>query len=445
MNRPTTRRTFLKQAAAASAIPLILPRASFAGTPNSRLQHAAIGVNGQGKSDLGEIFGSEKVDVVALCDIDEKSLAAAAELHPNARLYRDWREMLDKEERHIDSVNIATPDHMHAAAAMTAIRAGKHVYCEKPLAHEIYEARKLTRAARKKGVVTQMGIQIHSHHFYRTAVHWLQQGAIGKVKEWHSWCAATYSVPGGKRPEGADDVPAHVAWELWLGTAPERPYKEGVYHPFEWRRWRDFGTGAVGDFGCHIFDPVFTALGVAGPLKVTGTSEGSSDEVWPMWSAVDYEFPGTPMTAGKTIKATWQDGGKQPDTSRSPHLPAGYELPKSGSFLVGEDGTLVIPHVGTPELHPVEKFKNYPNPNLEAQPVNHYHSFVEAALGNGTTGAGFDFAGPLTEAVLLGNIATRFPGQTLEWNAERLRFSNNSEANDFVRRKYREGWKTRGL
>ena len=445
MSHRSTRRTFLMRAVAASAIPLILPRSSFAGAPHSRLQHAAIGVNGQGKSDLGEIAGSGKVDVVALCDFDEKSLAEAAVSFPKARLYRDWREMLDAEDKHIDSINIAIPDHMHAPAAMTAIRAGKHVYCEKPLAHEIYEARKLTRAAHKKGVVTQMGIQIHSHHFYRTAVHWLKEGAIGKVSEWHSWCAATYSVPGGKRPEGADPVPPHVAWDLWLGTAPERPYKEGVYHPFEWRRWRNFGTGAVGDFGCHIFDPVFTALGIGAPLTVSGTSEGSSDEVWPLWSAVDYEFPGTPLTADKTIKASWRDGGKQPDTSHSTHLPVGYELPKSGSMLIGEDGTLIIPHVGRPELYPVEKFKNYPDPNLEAQPVNHYHSFVEAALGNGRTGAGFDFAGPMTEAVLLGNIATRFPGQTLEWNAKRLHFSNNSDANDFVRRKYRDGWNTRGL
>ncbi len=445
MSPKTTRRTFLKQAVAASAIPLILPRASFAGAPNSRLQHASIGVNGMGGSDLGEFVSSGKVDIVALCDIDENSLKAAAESFPKARLYRDWREMLDVEEKHIDSVNIAIPDHMHAPAAMTAIRAGKHVYCQKPLTHEVYEARKLARAARKKGVVTQMGIQIHSHPFYRTAVHWLQQGAIGKVSEWHSWCAATYSVPGGKRPEGADPVPPHVAWDLWLGAAPERPFKEGVYHPFEWRRWRNFGTGAVGDFGCHIFDPVFTALGIGGPLTVSGTSEGSSDEVWPLWSAVNYEFPGTPLTASKTIKATWGDGGKQPSTALSSHLPAGYELPKSGSMLIGEEGTLIIPHVGKPELYPVEKFKNYPDPNFEAQPVNHYHSFVDAALGKGQTTAGFDFAGPLTEAVLLGNIATRFPGQTLEWNAGRLRFSNNRDADDFLRRTYRDGWETRGI
>lgn len=439
-----SRRTFLKSMAAAGvAMPLILPRLSLAKPANSRLQHAAVGVQGQGGYDLNMIFSSEKVDVVALCDIDENNLKKTAETFPNARLYRDWREMLDKEEKNIDSVSVGIPDHMHAPVAMTAIRMGKHVYVEKPLTHEIYEARKLTLAARDKGVATQMGNQIHSHDYYRTAVLWLQEGAIGKVKEWHSWSGAVFTTEDKKRPVGEDPVPPNVDWNLWLGVSPVRPYKEKVYHPFWWRCWRDFGGGAVGDFGCHIFDPVFTALNIGAPLTVTAQTECVSDEVWPAWTEASYVFPGTKLTVGKTIAATWRDGGKQPAVETSPHLPKDFKMPGSGSMVIGEDGTLIIPHVGEPKLYPLEKFDKYPVPELET--INHYHQFVEAALGNGGTGSNFDYAGPLTEAVLLANIAGRFPGQTLEWDAKKLKVTNHKEANAYIRRRYRRGWKVRGL
>jgi predicted dehydrogenase len=430
--------------AAGTAATVFAPSWSIAAPASAkRVRHASIGVMGQGRSDLAEIYGSDKADVVALCDIDSRSLAEAAKLHPGARLYRDWREMLDKEEKNIDSVNIAIPDHMHAPVAMSAIHLGKHVYCEKPLTHEVYESRKLRLAAREAGVVTQMGIQIHSHDFYRTAVIWLKAGAIGKVKEWHSWCNASYTHAGGKRPEGQDSVPDTVDWNLWLGTAPARPFVKEVYHPFQWRCWRDFGGGAMADFGCHIFDPVFTALGIGAPLWLSAQPEMVSEEAWPAWLLVNYEFPGTSLTAGKTIKATWSDGGKQPGVGLSPHMPAAYELPKSGSMLIGEEGTMILPHVGHPELYPAEKFAKYPRPTLD--PVNHYHEFVEACLGNTTTGAHFDFAGPLTETVLLGTVANRFPGQKLEWDPAKLRFTNSREANAHIKRKYRRGWKVRDL
>lgn len=444
MKQQVTRRTFLKQAAAVGiAVPLIVPKLSFAAPPSGKLQHAAIGVGGQGDYDLGQIASSGKVDIIALCDIDEANLNKAAGKYPGARLYRDWREMLEKEEKNIDSVNVATPDHTHAPASMTAIRKGKHVYCEKPLTHDVYEARKVTLAARKKGVATQMGIQIHAHDFYRTAVHWLKEGAIGKVKEWHSWSGAIYTRENKKREQGSDPIPATLDWNLWLGTAPERPYKKDIYHPFWWRCFRDFGGGATGDFGCHIFDPVFTALAIGDPLTISCETECVSDEVWPAWVIANYVFPGTPLTSGKTIAATWRDGGKMPPKDLSPHLGADCALPPSGSMLIGEDGTLIIPHVGAPELYPLEKFKNYAQPKLE--PKNHYHEFVEAALGNGVAGANFDFSGPMAEAVLLANIANRFPGKTLEWNAKRLKFTNCREANKYLKRDYRSGFGVRGL
>lgn len=442
MENRATRRTFFKQAAAAS-LPLIAPRLSLAKPPSSRLQHAAVGVGGQGGYDLGQIFSSGKVDVIALCDVDELNLKKAAQTYPGARLYRDWREMIEEEEKRIDSVSVGIPDHMHAPVSMTAIRKGKHVYCEKPLTHDVYEARQLTLAARRRGVATQMGNQIHAHEYYRTAVHWLKDGAIGKVKEWHSWSAAHFPTGDKKRPAPPDPVPPHLDWDLWLGTAPVRPYKAEVYHPFWWRRWRDFGGGATGDFGCHIFDPVFTALDIGAPLTISCEVECVSDEVWPEWIKADYVFPGTPMTANRTIRATWMDGGKQPAVGLSPHLPSDYKLPPSGSMLIGEEGTLIIPHVGPPALFPLETFKNYPQPVLE--PKSHYHEFVEAALGNGVCGSNFDYAGPLAEAVLIANVANRFPGRTLEWNAKKLRFDNVREANQYLRRKYRKGWGVRGL
>lgn len=444
MRKSITRRTFIKRSLAVASIgPLILPNLSLAAPPSGRLQHAAIGVGNQGAYDLGQINSSKKVDIIALCDIDERNLHSALKRYPGARIYRDWREMLDKEEKNIDSVSISTPDHTHAAAAMTAIRKGKHTFCEKPLTHEVYEARKLTLAARKKGVATQMGIQIHSHDVYRTAVHWLEEGAIGKIKEWHSWSSATYSNETKNRPQGSDPVPKHVDWDLWLGTAPERPHKNEIYHPKTWRAWRDFGSGATGDFACHIFDPVFTALGVTAPTTIRSQAESNSNEVHPAWVTTEYSFPGTKMTAGKVIRATWMDGGKQPAAKLSPHLSKDYKLPPSGSMLIGEDGTMIIPHYDTPKLYPEEKFKNYPVPEMETR--NHYHEFVEASMGNGIAGANFDFAGPLTEAVLLSNIANRFPGETLEWDARRLRITNNRDANKMLRRKYRKGWRVRGL
>lgn len=441
MTRPINRRTFI--ASMGAAAPLFLPHFAHAAPPSGRLQHAAIGVGGQGAYDLGQIFESGKVDIVALCDIDAVNLEKMAQHFPAARRYRDWREMLDKEEKNIDSVNVSTPDHTHAPASMTAIRKGKHVFCEKPLTHEIHEARQLTLAARKFGVATQMGIQIHAHDFYRTAVHWLREGAIGKIKEWHSWSAAVYTTDDKKRPVGADPVPPTVRWDLWLGVAPARPYKDGIYHPFQWRCWRDFGGGATADFGCHIFDPVFTALEINTPLSIVSETECVSDEVHPGWSIARYVFAGTGLTTEKTIPATWYDGGKKPPIGASPHLPADYELPPSGSMIIGEDGTLILPHVGAPQLFPQEKFAHYPKPEFE--PRNHYHEFVEAALGNGTTGAHFDFSGPLTEAVLLGNVANRFPGETLQWDAAKLKFTNHRAANKLIRRKYRPGWEVRGL
>jgi len=450
MKQSITRRSFMKTAAAASmAGTMIAPRLSMAAPASSKLQHAAIGVAGQGAYDLGQIFSSEKVDVVALCDIDSKNLEIASKRYPGARLYRDWREMLDKESDKIDSVNVSTPDHTHAPASITAIRNGLNTFCEKPLTHSVYEARKVTEEARKAGVATQMGNQIHSHDFYRTAVQWMKDGAIGKIKGWHSWSAARYGLRneicknGRIRPTASDPVPENVDWDLWLGVAPERDFKLDYYHKFYWRLWRDFGSGETGDFGCHIFDPIFTALGVKDPISIICQTENISEEMWPHWIQAEYLFKGTELCAGDTIVGTWSDGGKQPKSGLSPHLPNGFKLPGAGSMIIGEEGTMIVPHVKEPSIYPEKKYKHYKKVDLIT--MNHYHDFVEGALGNGTPGSHFDYSGPMTEAVLLANIANRFPGKTLEWDAERLKFTNSKEANKFIRCKYRKGFKVIGL
>lgn len=444
MKNGISRRGFLKRAAAGAAGPLILPGLSLAAPANSKLQHAAIGVGGRGGAVLKAIAHTKKVDIVALCDVDETTLNKAAEMFPEARKYRDWRELFAEEADRIDSVDVGTPDHMHASIMLKALRLGKHVYCEKPLCHEVNEVRTITEKAREEGVATQMGNQIHSEPCYRRAVRMLQDGAIGKVKEWHSWISSSYTPPGGKRPAGEDPVPPALDWDKWLGVAPVRPYKKEIYHPGKWRYYRDFGTGAQGDFACHIFDPPFTALEIPPPLTVSAEVPEHDPEVWPAWEIIRYEFPGTKWTAGNTIRGTWYDGDKKPSLEGLP-LPAGYELPGAGSLIIGEDGVMVLPHYNEAFLFPEDKFKNYERPDIGR--VNHYGEWVDACLGEAEEkpGSNFDYAGPLAEAVLLGTAATSFPGKTLEWNARKLKFSNYPDANSALRRRYRAGWRMRKL
>ncbi len=438
----TTRRQFIKTTAAGLSMPLIFPRLNTAQSANGKLSHASIGVGGMGWSDINSIANHAGVNIVAICDVDENNLNHAAQKFPNARKYRDWRELLEKEEKNIDSVNVTTPDHMHAAIAMTAINAGKHVYCQKPLTHEVYEARQLTLAARRKGVVTQMGIQIHADITYRMAVVLLQGGAIGEICEWHSWQGSSSWGTGG-RPAGADPVPPTLDWDKWIGVAPMRPYKKEIYHPTKWRGWQDFGTGVLGDFACHIFDPVFTAIEPGPVLSLSAESAPLDKENWPAWNIVRYELGGSKYTAEKTIKATWYDGDKRPPLHLA-QMPEGYRLPRSGSLIVGTEGAMVLPHWAGPQLYPVEKFKNYPRPK-DLGHVDHYHQWVDACLGKGKADTNFDYSGPLTEAALLGSIAVRTQNTNLVWHTRKLRFKNNSDANKLIKRDYRKGWEVNGL
>jgi predicted dehydrogenase len=427
-----------------------------AANPNSRVQVAAIGVEGMGHTDVHNIAGHAKVKYVAFCDIDSRNFARVDKIAPGTPHFADFREMLEKLGDTVDAVNVATPDHMHALPAVLAMRRGKHVYCQKPLAHTVWECRQMSLWAAKKNLVTQMGNQVHSQIEYRLATRLLREGAIGKVKEVHSWVPYT----GNERtrllePPAPGTVPNEVNWNLWIGGAPMRPFAPGVYHPFAWRDWQDFGGGAaLGDFGCHILDPVFTALGLKSPVSVTADNSGINRHIWPTMQTIRYVFPGNELIAGKTLNLTWTDGGLKPDRKLA-QLPPELDLPRQGSVLIGEKGNMVLPHVGGPRLYPVENYAGFTYPQ-EPKIASHWHRWINAILEGKKTTDGFDYAGPLTETVQLGNVATRAArppvpkrgsnpatvreANTFQWDAANLRITNSVEANALLTKKYRPGW-----
>jgi predicted dehydrogenase len=295
----------------------------------------------------------------------------------------------------------------------------------------------MRQAAKKYGVVTQMGNQIQSDTAYRTAVKLVHDGAIGKVKAVHSWQAGTMRwLTVDDRPSGADSIPANFNWDNWLGVAPERPFKKGIYHPWNWRAWQDFSNGQLGDFGCHILDPVFMAIGLTAPTSIRAESSPLNREVWYKWSVVEYEFPGTARTAGTTLRVTWNDGaGKLPPRDRL-GVPESVKLPQSGSLFVGEKGSMLLPHVGAPRLLPEEKFQDF---HIEKVPsVSHYTGWADACRGEGRATSNFDYSGPLTETVLLGTVAIRVPGQTLTWDAAAMKLTNSPTADGLLRKSYRK-------
>ena len=431
-----SRRSFLKLLGTAAASGPFATTGWAARPPSSVLRHASFGASGMAWADINEFARHPKFELVAVAEVDISHTVELRKRFPSTRVYQDWRELLDAEGRNLDSVNVSTPDHMHAIMGMSAMQLGKHVYGQKPLAHDLYEVRKLAEAAAKRKLVTQMGIQIHSTSHYQMAKLIAQSGAIGKIKEVHSWCPKSWGDPS-PRPDRNDPVPANFDWDLWLGVCSERPFiGNAYYHPANWRKRLDFGTGTFGDMGCHIFDPVFTALDLTAPSSVHSEGPAPNEWNWAIDSRIEYIFPGNPHTADKTLKLTWYDGASKPSKEvRS--LLEGDDLPDTGSIFVGTQGTMVLPHVSKPMLYPDKKFKDYKFPELASR--DHWGEFVDAALGKGRTDAGFSYSGPLTESVLLGGVACRFPQTTLQWNSAALQF-DKPEANGFIRRDYRAGW-----
>jgi predicted dehydrogenase len=429
------RRLFLRTttaATAALAFPFVSSRNVLGA--NNRLNIAAIGSGGKGAVDVGGCAGE---NMIALCDVDEKNAASTFKAHTESKRYKDFRIMLEK-EKSIDAVTVSTPDHMHFPAAMWAMRMKKHVYCQKPLTHTVEEARKLTEAARKYKVATQMGNQGHSDRWLRRNVELVQAGVLGQVREAHCWTDRPIWPQGVDRPTDNPPIPETLDWDLWLGVAPQRPYSL-AYVPFRWRGFWDFGTGALGDMGCHVYDMPFWALNLGAPSSIAAEQGGLTKESPPKWSVITYEFP----KRGNLVPAkfVWYDGGKKP----SPDLVKGKALPTNGVILVGEKDTLYVPsYWGKGEFLSGAKYTDFTSvaetlPKKDNFDKCHYDEWIAACKGGPKAYSNFDNSGPLTEMVLLGNIALR-TGNKVEWNAKKMKITNDKAANDLLRKEYRKGW-----
>jgi hypothetical protein len=436
-----TRRAFLKvMTAAGLAAPALTQR-------NGTLNHVTFGGSGMAATDIGFLTSDPRVRLHAIVDVDEVRSRAMREKFPKALYFRDWRELFAKEAGNFESCSVATPDHMHAAIAMTALRHGKHVYCQKPFCHTLFESRRLAEesAARPK-LVTQLGVQRHSEpQHYRQAVRLIQSGTIGPVHTVYSWCTRERerAPQPDPSPSQADRVPPELDWDVWLGVAEERPYLAGHYHPGAWRSRPDFGEGLLGDFGPHVLDPVFTALELTAPRTIRSIGPPPTAHSWPIESEVIYDFPATRLTASRGLTVGWTDGKRRPPRQLMSDLAEGVELFPIGSAIVGTEGTMLLQHYGhPPRLFPEAKFRGLPLPDLPER--GHRTEFINACFGLDRASAPFTYAGMLNEAVVAGTVAQRFPGERLAWDAAKLRF-DNVKANDHIRRRYRKGWEIEGL
>ena len=443
-----SRRAFLAAGGSAFSF-MIVPRHVLGGSgylaPSERVNVAGIGAGGMGGGDIST-HAKNGANIVALCDVDAN--AGAFRVFPKAKRYVDFRELIDKEAKNIDAVTVGTPDHIHAVASMAAIRAGKHVYCQKPLTHTLHECRELTKAAKLAGVMTQMGNQGHATEGSRLTNEWIQAGIIGEVREVHVWSdrAGLLWKQGIDRPRESPPIPSTLDWNLWLGPISERPYNP-IYAPKGWRGWLDFGTGALGDMGCHIIDHPVWALGLTAPISVeaTTTLDGSvaadgkpNVESFPIASIITYEFAA--RGALPPVKMTWYDGGLMPPTPAE--MPAASRLDGNGVLYVGSKGKMYhSSHGGMPRLLPAvlhEEASKVPK-TMERSP-GHYEEWLLACKGGPKPVSNFDYAGPLTEIVLLGTLALRAPRRRLEWDSENFKVKNVPELNAFLRTEYRKGW-----
>jgi len=465
-----SRGQFIRQTALTAGGFLILPRHVLGRgfiAPSDKLNIAGIGVGGKGASDLMEFSKSPFVNIVSLCDVDDRQAIDARKKYSKATYYRDFREMLDKEKNNIDACSISTPDHTHAVATLAAMQLGKHVYTQKPLTHNIYEARQLTEAAKKYKVVTQMGNQGGSGDGVRQAKEMYDAGLIGEVTAAHAWTNRPVWPQGIPTPTGKYDVPSELDWNLWLGPAAYIDYNPS-YIPFNWRGWWAFGTGALGDMACHIMDPIFRLL----PIQYPDSAECSVATIWKeMWNDtpnMDACPPASiihlnyPRTDGKgNIRVSWHDGGLLPGRPEELLPDEAFGNWDGGVLLVGTKGKMLIDCYGAnPRLLPTLRMKDLDlKPSIPRVPEGHYLQWVNACragYGNATTSSPFEYAGPFTESILMGNLAIRswmlknpnlkgwedkyLGRKKLLWDASQMRITNFEEANQFVRRAYRAGW-----
>jgi predicted dehydrogenase len=432
MARHSSRREFLKTTGL-TGLGLWAAGSAWGQDPASpRIRFACIGVGGKGESDTADAarFG----DVVALCDVDERTLKQAATKYPKARTFTDYRAMLDEMKSGIDAVTVSTPDHHHAPAAVLAMNLGKHCFCQKPLTHSIDEARRLGELARERKVATQMGNQGTASSGLRKSAALVKAGILGSVREVHVWTNRPIWPQGGERPEGSE-APPEVHWDLWLGPAPNRPYAK-MYHPFGWRGWWDFGTGALGDMACHTVNMPFMALDLRDPTSVVAETSGHNRDSYPKWSIIRFEFPANDRRPALTM--TWYDGGKRPPAE----LIDGKQPASSGSLLIGEKGKLYSPGDNGQDrvlLGGVEESEvTFP------RSPGHFEEWVRAIQGGEPAMSNFpDYAGPLTETILLGNLAVWADGKKIEWDAKKLVATNAPEVSRIVRPEYRSGYAIR--
>jgi predicted dehydrogenase len=420
-NRHLNRRAFIKGAAVfGSGVWLGIGRGFASGkSPNDKLN---IGIIGVGNRAEANISGVNSQNIVALCDIDEEYLRRAAEDFPKAKTYTDFRKLL--EQRDIDAVLISTADHTHAVATLMALEGGKHVYCEKPLTHTVQEARAVANAAAKAKVATQMGTQIHASSNYRRVVELIQSGAIGTVSEAHAFTHKSWG--GSGRAGDPSPTPKHIHFDLWLGPAPARPYHP-QYLPVNWRKWWDFGGGTLGDMGCHYLDLAHWALGLRHPKTVHAEGPPPNAETTPPWLIVNYEY--------EAAKVAWYDGGKKPRLMNEGVVPDW----KAGVLFVGSKGMLLADY-SKHRLLPESKFAGFKAPaRFIPDSIGHYDEWIQACKTGSPTTCNFDYAGALTEAVLLGNVAYR-AGHKIEWDAANLKVTNDTAAMNFVARESRKGW-----
>jgi predicted dehydrogenase len=443
------RRKFIKNTSVLSTLPF-LPNFNFFKTTKKFIRTAHIGVGGMGKSDLKDTASHKNVKVVALCDVDSNALEDAGKLFPHAKKYKDYRVLFKEMSEDIDAVIVSAPDHTHAPASILAMENNKHVYCQKPLTNYVSESREMKRLAEEKNLTTQMGIQVHSFYDYKLATLLIQSGLIGKVSKVRAWSPKNWGYDGPKHT-GADDIPQNLDWNLWLGTAQLRSYKEKIYHPAMWRKIEDFGCGTLGDMGVHIFDTPYNALQLDVPLTIKNKCRKYNSYAFPEKNFVEYDFPGTKYTTEK-LKWIWEDGKGAPRRHKDLKLPNNDKLPLQGAMFIGENGKkLLLPHfMELPRFIENDEYKDFDvstfvkNNQLSKIPVRdydgeshlHYHQFIDACLGKDKCTAPFSYSARLTETILLGVIAGRFPGKTLNWDSSNAKF-RETEANKYLSSTYR--------
>jgi predicted dehydrogenase len=429
-----SRRQFLRGIAGTAVVAPWMSPSAAARRQDRKIRHVSVGAAGQALSDIRAFSSHPAFTLTAVADTDLSRTAQVKKLFPDVRVYQDWREMFRKEGDAMDSVNVSTPDHMHAPVAMSAMAMGKPVYVQKPLALTVRETRVLALAARQKNLVTQMGIQISSHETQLVTEQLIRDGAVGKIREVHTFCDKAWGDVN-PIPAGSDPIPEGLDWDGWLGVGERRPFKATVYHPGNWRKRIGFGTGTLGDMGCHIFSTPLRGLGLSLPHHVTSHGPAPAHESWPIQSKIQFVFGGTPYTAGDSLDFWWYDGAERPPQQVIDA--AGGKLPSSGAVMIGTSGAILLPHIDYPSLHPQAKFLEHEIQKGASR--NHYHEFLDAVLtGPGAKcSAGFDYASLLTEVVLLGTLACQHPSETLAYDVNAMRFEGRKVSDGFAR-KYRE-------